>query len=193
MINYLKPKIITIKDSESSNLIRIREHLVQSNLKNDQKKNEENNLEYKANLNKSINIKKPSTSTINESNDTLNILKQLADQNQFLGKKAKTNLKKINSLIDIKLPYFSNYYRTIMYCKNKQEKKNKNRSMDDFYNNNNINKLIDIGFDQDILLDEIKLIKEEINDSIAPKTLKNFKNIEQFKVRNLIRTKICGN
>ena len=196
MINYLKPKIITIKDSESSNLIRIREHLVQSNLKNDQKKNEENNLEYKANLNKSINIKKPSTSTINESNDTLNILKQLADQNQFLGKKAKTNLKKINSLIDIKLPYFSNYYRTIMYCKNKQEKKNKNRSMDDFYNNNNnnnINKLIDIGFDQDVLLDEIKLIKEEINDSIAPKTLKNFKNIEQFKVRNLIRTKICGN
>ena len=28
-------------------------------------------------------------------------------------------MKKINSLIDIKLPYCSNYYRTIKYCKDK--------------------------------------------------------------------------
>ena len=187
MINYSKPKIIAIKDSESSNLLRIRKHLIQSSiLNNNLKKSEENTLENEVKSNKIINIKKPSTSQINESNDTLNILKQLADQNKYLEQKEKLNLKKINSLIDIRLPYFSNYYRTILYCKNDQKNKTKNLSMDDFHNNS-IDKLINIGLNKDILKDEIKLIKEEINKTTAPKILKSYKKIEQLKNRNLMK------
>jgi hypothetical protein len=116
----------------------------------------------------------------------LNILKQLADQNKYLEQKEKLNLKKINSLIDIRLPYFSNYYRTILYCKNDQKNKTKNLSMDDFHNNS-IDKLINIGLNKDILKDEIKLIKEEINKATAPKILKSYKKIEQLKNRNLMK------
>ena len=69
-------------------------------------------------------------------------------------------------MIDIKLPYFSNYSRTIKYCKDGQ--KYKNLSMDNNYDNS-FHKLIELGFHKDIMLDEIKLIKEEINDFIDKK------------------------
>ena len=89
-------------------------------------------------------------------------------------------MKKINSLIDIKLPYCSNYYRTIKYCKDNQNNKNNNLSMENYYDNS-INKLIDIGFDKDNMLDEIKLIKREINNITDAKIFKSYKNLSKFK------------
>lgn len=183
MINYSKPKLSAAKDSESSNLLRIRKHLIQSitnNIKT--QKNEENEFENEEKFKNFINYinKKPSTSIINTSNDTLNVLKHLAHQNKDLDKKAINNLKKINSLIDINLPYCSNYYRTIKYCKDKQNR-SKNLSMENFYNNNSINNLVEIGFNEDNMLDEIKLIKEEINDITDKKIINGCKNIEKLK------------
>ena len=197
MINYSKPKVVSIKDSESSNLLRIRKHLIQSmtnSLPKKETKKEENEYEFEIEekLKNSINLvnKKPSTSIINNSNDTLNIVKNLANQNEFLGKKAKKNLKKINSLIDIKLPYFDNYYRTIKYCKDNQNNKSKNMSMDNFYDDDNseYNKMIKIGFSKDNMLEEIKLIKEEINDITDAKVFQGCKRIENLKKRNIEKT-----
>jgi len=197
MINYSKPKVASLKDSESSNLLRIRKHLVQSitnSLPKKEIKKEENEyeLETEEKLKNSINLvnKKPSTSIINNSNDTLNIVKNLASQNKFLGKKAKNNLKKINSLIDIKLPYYNNYYRTIKYCKDSQNNKSKNISMDNFYDDDNseYNKMIKIGFTKDNMLEEIKLIKEEINDITDAKVFQGCKKIENLKNRNIEKT-----
>lgn len=191
MINYSKPKATLIKDLESSNLLRIRKHLIQNmttNQKND--KNENNELEQlekelgeekEDNFHNKNNYIKPSTSKINNKNDTLNVIKLLSNQNKYLDKKAYKNMKKINSLLDIQLPYYSNYYRTIKYCKNNQNNRNNNLSMGYFYENSNINKLIDIGFDKDIILDEIRLIKKEINNITDSKIFKNCKNIEKFK------------
>ena len=187
MINYSKPKLTQVKDIESSNLLRIRKHLIQSVArKNGEKKKDfENDSFIGEKLKNFDNIvyKKPSTSIINNSNDTLNVLKNLAYQNKFLDKKAKKNLKAINSLIDIKLPYCSNYYRTIKYCKDEHKIKNKNLSMDNFYDNsgNNRSKLIEMGFDEDYMLDEIKLIKEEINDITDKKIIERVKTIEKSK------------
>ena len=169
MIKYTKPKSIIVKDSESANLLRIRKHLMQSIAKNKKKlKNEKNDSFNQEKFKNYDNIKsqKPSTYKINNNNDTLNILRHLAYQNKHLDKKAKKNLKAVNSMIDIKLPYFSNYSRTIKYCKDGQ--KYKNLSMDNNYDNS-FHKLIELGFHKDIMLDEIKLIKEEINDFIDKK------------------------
>ena len=189
MINYSKPKLTHVKDIESSNLLRIRKHLIQSVASKNGKKekdieNDSFNDEKLKNY-ENIVYKKPSTSIINNSNDTLNVLKYLAYQNKSLDKKAKKNLKAINSLIDIKLPYCSNYYRTIKYCKDEQNIKNKNLSMDNFYDNsgNNRSKLIEMGFDEDYMLDEIKLIKEEINDITDKKIIERVKIIEKSKNR----------
>ena len=180
MINYSKPKAALIRDSEGSNLLRIRKHLIQSmaNIKTENKekdKDKEKEKEEKLPI-----FVKPTTSKINNSNDTLNVIKHLSNQNKYLDKKAKKNMKKINSLIDIKLPYCSNYYRTIKYCKDNQNNKNNNLSMENYYDNS-INKLIDIGFDKDNMLDEIKLIKREINNITDAKIFKSYKNLSKFK------------
>ena len=183
MINYSKPKLNAAKDSESSNLLRIRKYLIRSitnNIKT--QKNEENKLDNEDKFKNYINYKnkKPSTSIINTSNDTLNVLKHLAYKNKELDKKAINNLKKINSLVDIKLPYCSNYSRTIKYCKDKQNKSN-NLSVENINNNDSINNLMEIGFDEDNMLDEIKFIKEEINDITDKKIINGCKNIEKLK------------
>ena len=183
MINYSKPKIIQMKDTESSNLLRIRKHLVQTitNSKKNKRGDVDDSLtedKFKNYIN--IVYKKPSMSKINNSNDTLNVLKNLAYQNKFLEKKAKKNLNAINSLIDIKLPYCSNYSRTIKYCKDGQNIKNKNLSMDNYYDNSG-NELIDMGFDEDNMIDEIKLIKEEINDITDKKIIESCNHIQNLK------------
>ena len=183
MINYSKPKLNAAKDSESSNLLRIRKYLIRSitnNIKT--QKNEENKLDNEDKFKNYINYKnkKPSTSIINTSNDTLNVLKHLAYKNKELDKKAINNLKKINSLVDIKLPYCSNYSRTIKYCKDKQNKSN-NLSVENINNNDSINNLMEIGFDEDNILDEIKFIKEEINDITDKKIINGCKKIEKLK------------
>ena len=55
--------------------------------------------------------------------------------------------------------------------------------MDNFCNNSNnsINNLIEIGFNEDNMLDEIKFIKEEINDITDKKIINGCKKIEKLK------------
>ena len=183
MINYRKPRSTLIKDSEGSNLLKIRKYLIQS-ITNPKIETKENDIdidkEKEEKLPNYMNFVKPSTSKINDSNDTLNVIKYLSKENIFLDKKAKYNMKKINSLIDIKLPYCSNYYRTIKYCKNNQTNKSNNLSTNNLYDDNNINKLIDIGFDKENMIDEIKLIKKEINTITDLKNIKTRNKFENF-------------
>jgi hypothetical protein len=192
MINYSKPKLSLIKDLETSTLIGIRKHLIQSITKNNQKNNikkeekeKENDYVYEEKLKNSTNFpsKKQGASLYDYSNDTLTVVKNLANQNELLAKKAKKNLRKINSLIDIKLPFFSNYSRTIKYCKKGQNIKSNNMSMDNFYNDNSdsINKMIEIGFHKDNMAEEIKLIKKEINNITDAKIYQGVRNIEELK------------
>ena len=184
MINYQKPRSTLIKDSEGSNLLKIRKHLIQSitnQIVETKEKDIEKEKEKEEKLPEFMNFVKPSTSKINNNNDTLNVVKHLSHQNKYLGKKAKTNMTKINSLIDIKLPYCSNYFRTIKYCKNSQKNKSNNLSSNNIYDDNNINKLIDIGFDKENMMDEIKLIKKEINTITDLKNAKTRSKFENFK------------
>ena len=184
MIEYTKPKTFSIKDSESANMIRIRNHLMQNipyqkkDMKIIDSNNKENDKDFEmTNIRKYMN--KRFTNSINKNHDTLNVLKHLVYENNYLSKKAKKNLKKINSLIDIKLPYCSNYYRAIKYNKNKSMKRN--FSMDNLLSNKQ--KLAKIGFKGENALDKIKLIKDEINKikdiKKDIKVFKGFNNLEK--------------
>lgn len=180
MINYIKPKPVAIKDQEGANLLRIRKHLIQNATNSSKKSNKNRTVEdeyEKTNVRNYMN-KKPTNSTA-YNNDILNVLKNLANQNEHLADKASKNLKKVNSLIDIKLPYCSNYYRTIKYWKKLQNNKSaKNNSMDNLYSSQ---KLVEIGFKRDNTLDEIKLIKNEINNISDAKIFQKCREIEKQK------------
>ena len=180
MINYIKPKPVAIKDQEGANLLRIRKHLIQNATNSSKKSNKNRTVENdyeKTNVRNYMN-KKPTNSTA-YNNDILNVLKNLANQNEHLADKASKNLKKVNSLIDIKLPYCSNYYRTIKYWKKLQNNKSaKNNSMDNLYSSQ---KLVEIGFKRDNTLDEIKLIKNEINNISDAKIFQKCREIEKQK------------
>jgi len=184
MINYIKPKPVAIKDQESANLLRIRKHLMQ-NVTNANKKNNKNNYKTidedyeKTNVRNYMNKKLTNSTAYN--NDILNVLKNLANQNENLADKAGKNLKKINSLIDIKLPYCSNYYRTIKYWKKLQKNRSaKDNSMDNLYSSQ---KLVEMGFKRDNTLDEIKLIKNEISNITDAKIYQKCREIEKQKNR----------
>jgi hypothetical protein len=184
MINYIKPKPVAIKDQESANLLRIRKHLMQ-NAANASKKNNKNNNKTIEDDYEKINVRnymnKKVTNSTAYNNDILNILKNLSNQNQYLADKAGKNLKKINSLIDIKLPYCSNYYRTIKYWKKLQKNKTaKDNSMDNLYSSQ---KLVELGFKRDNTLDEIKLIKNEISNITDAKIFQKCREIEKQKNR----------
>ena len=202
MINYIKPKVTIIKDSESTeNIIAIRKHLAQSITNNDErkkkkeeKKNESEHSEEKSKISKNNYInniphkqtRKTNPFINNYSKDTLNIVKKLASQNKSLETKTRINLKKINSLVDIKLPYFVNYSRTIKYCKNKQRKKYECMSSDNFYvdDSNYYKKMMEFGFDKDNAVEKIKLIKEEINNLTDEKIYNGCKKIIKMRKFN---------
>ena len=184
MINYIKPKPVAIKDQESANLLRIRKHLMQ-NAANASKKNNKNNNKTIEDDYEKINVRnymnKKLTNSTAYNNDILNILKNLANQNEYLADKAGKNLKKINSLIDIKLPFCSNYYRTIKYWnKLRNNRIAKNNSMDNYYSSQ---KLVEMGFKRNNTLDEIKLIKNEISNITDAKIYQKCREIEKQKNR----------
>ena len=51
----------------------------------------------------------------NNKNETMIIIKNFAKDKRNLEEKTKFNLKRINSMLDIRLPYCSNYHRTIKF------------------------------------------------------------------------------
>ena len=117
MINYSKPSPASIQEQKIINLLRIRKHLMKSKEQKDKNENDDeiyNNFE----------LEKKENASDNKS-DTFIVIKNLAKEKDNLETKTQKNMRRINSMIDINLPYFSNYHRTIKFC----NKFNKNLSL----------------------------------------------------------------
>ena len=110
MINYSKPSPASIQEQKIINLLRIRKHLMKSKEQKDKNENDDeiyNNFEFEKKENASDN-----------KSDTFIVIKNLAKEKDNLETKTQKNMRRINSMIDINLPYFSNYHRTIKFCNN---------------------------------------------------------------------------
>ena len=61
--------------------------------------------------------------------DTMQILNQLAKQKNYMSERMEQKLKRVNSLIEIKLPYLNNYELLLNYIKgkNKSDLESKNK------------------------------------------------------------------
>ena len=117
MINYSKPSPASIQEQKIINLLRIRKHLMKSKEQKEKNENDDeiyNNFEFEKKENASDN-----------KSDTFIVIKNLAKEKDNLETKTQKNMRRINSMIDINLPYFSNYHRTIKFC----NKFNKNLSL----------------------------------------------------------------
>ena len=87
-------------------------------------------INIKSNINKKNNDKNI-ISELNNINvngkDTLEVLKSLANQEKYLSERINKKMEKVNSLIEVNLPFPKNYQSIINYCKNKQILKDKNK------------------------------------------------------------------
>ena len=138
-INYTKPKQQQIKDKESANLIRIKRYLYPNIL--DKIKLKKENKSFNHIVKNNIPLRKnASLNNINNNNhlsekgnktfeddlykvevngkDTIEVLNNLLNQGQFLSERMEKKLEKVNSLIDVKLPYTRNYELVLNYIKN---------------------------------------------------------------------------
>ena len=147
MINYSKPTFVTFKRKKNLNLLKIRTLFSKSYI--EKEKNEINKTH------KSIDNKNENTSTFNK-NETMIVLKNLAKDKKSLEIKTNNRLKRINSMVDIKLPFYSNYHRTIKYCK-------KLNNLTAEMERNEKKKKIEFKFKKGDS-DKIKIIKDEINN-----------------------------
>lgn len=150
-INYKRAKPQQIKDKESANLVRIKKFLYPSNFDFDEKKEKENKANKQNNniilkRNSSMNdiyLSKKNETTKNTQNiedklknidvsgkDTMEILNNLVDQGELLSERLQKKLEKVNNLIEINLPFPSNYELILNYIKKHPYLKN----------NNNLNK-----------------------------------------------------
>ena len=154
LINYSKVKPQPIKDKESANLVRIKKFLYPSNFDENTQKESRESKESKEKENKTTksnnkiiilkrnssmndiyinkNIKQ-TTNTEDKLNyidvngkDTMEVLNNLVDQGEFLSERLQKKLKKVNSLIEINLPYPSNYELILKYFKKHPDLKNNN-------------------------------------------------------------------
>ena len=163
MINYTKPTHKIIQEQKVLNVLKIRAQLKKHDKSKDKNLTDIMNIYYQNKDNNFFETYK---------NDTIMVLKDLAKKGDNLELKTKKNLRKINSMIDIKLPYFSNYYRTINYCKNMglttvTEKKNENQKFQFNFGDDAKNKI-------DLIKNRIKLLTHD-------KVRKECENIEQKK------------
>ena len=165
MINYSKPSFITFKEKKNLNLLKIRKLLSKSY--REKEKNEINKT------NKNIDDKNDNASSFNK-NETMIVLKNLAKDKKSLEIKTNYRLKKINSMVDIKLPFYSNYHRTIKYCR-------KLNNISTELERNEKKKKIEFKLKKGNV-DKIKLIKDEIKnltqDKIKEKYNELIKKIE---------------
>ena len=137
-INYTKAKPQQIKDKESANLVRIKKFLYPSNFDLDEKTEKENKTNRQTNniipkRNSSMNDiylspkNKTTKDTLNNGDklsnidvngkDTMEILNNLVDQGEFLSERLNKKLEKVNNLIEINLPFPSNYELILNYIK----------------------------------------------------------------------------
>ena len=137
-INYTKPKQQQIKDKESANLIRIKRYLYPNildkiKLKKENKSSNhivKNNIPLRKNaslnnINNNNHLSEKGNKTFEDDlykvevngKDTIEVLNNLLNQGQFLSERMEKKLEKVNSLIDVKLPYTRNYEIVLNYNK----------------------------------------------------------------------------
>ena len=164
MINYSKPSNL-IKEKEMLNILNIRRELLRSKGKKN-KKDELNEKYFESDTNKNIPISE-------NKGDTILVIKELAKNNNKLEVNTKKNMRKINSMIDLKLPFFKNYDRTINYC----NKLNISLSLSEIGTNKPI--LFKFKNDQ---ANKIELLKNEIKKNLTyDKIRKGCEEIERNK------------
>ena len=100
MINYAKPNPISLQEKKNSTLLKIRKQL--SNTNKDIKINETERIDLNTDDTNLL------SKNENNKNETMIIIKNFAKDKRNLEEKTKFNLKRINSMLDIQLPYYSN-------------------------------------------------------------------------------------
>ena len=165
MINYAKPNPISLQEKKNSTLLKIRKQL--SNTNKDIKINETERIDLNTDDTNLL------SKNENNKNETMIIIKNFAKDKRNLEEKTKFNLKRINSMLDIQLPYYSNYHRTIRFCRkfksisNDMEKNKKEIKPKFLFKNDDVNKL--------------KLIKNEIIGLTSEKIKERYNEIEKNK------------
>jgi hypothetical protein len=156
LINFKKPKPIPIKDKESANLLRIKKLLYPTKSIRKEviepiktKEKEYTIIKRNASMNSIYDIKNldkiGKTDDINEKDkvkdidvsgqDTMQILNKLAQQKDYLTQRMDNKLRRVNSLIEIKLPFISNYELILKYVNSQNKKGIKNKNLSE--NNDN--------------------------------------------------------
>ena len=156
LINFKKPKPIPIKDKESANLLRIKKLLYPTKSIRKEviepiktKEKEYTIIKRNASMNSIYDIKNldkiGKTVDINEKDkvkdidvsgqDTMQILNKLAQQKDYLTQRMDNKLRRVNSLIEIKLPFISNYELILKYVNSQNKKGIKNKNLSE--NNDN--------------------------------------------------------
>ena len=146
-INYTKPKPLQIKDKENANLVRIKKFLYPSYFDIDIKKStkdlsQNSNVSLKKCIsmndiyNTPQNLKNLSLNNKTFGNklnnidvngkDTMEVLNSLVGQGEYLSERLAQKLEKVNSLIEINLPYPSNYGMILNYLNKNNNVKNDN-------------------------------------------------------------------
>lgn len=156
LINFKKPKPIPIKDKESVNLLRIKKLLYPTKSIRKEviepiktKEKEYTIIKRNASMNSIYDIKNldkiGKTVDINDKDkikdievsgqDTMQILNKLAQQKDYLTQRMDNKLRRVNSLIEIKLPFISNYELILKYVNSQNKKGIKNKNLSE--NNDN--------------------------------------------------------
>ena len=150
LINYKKPKPQQIRDKESTNLLRIKKllnpntflkkEIINENSKKDLgyiiKRN--SSMSYIYNVPKNETLRKSTDNNHLEKiknidvngQDTMQVLTKLREQKDYLTERMEQKLKRVNSLIEIKLPFLSNYENILNYINknNKIREQSKNKA-----------------------------------------------------------------
>ena len=144
LINYKKPKPIPIRDKETTNLVKIKKLLYPSNSKIKEFKDSIQKIKRNASMNNiyedvtspyagktadNLSILEKIKNIDVSGQDTMQILNQLAKQKNYMSERMEQKLKRVNSLIEIKLPYLNNYELLLNYIKgkNKSDLESKNK------------------------------------------------------------------
>ena len=209
LINYTRAIPEQIKDQENANLIRIKKILYPSNFDIDINEKKENktfrknssNIILKSNssmndINKSIKKKKTLKEIQNKDEklnnvdangkDTMEVLNNLVDQGEFLTERMQKKLDKVNSLIEIKLPYPSNYELILNYIKKHPNLRKDEKNFEIFTpkSESKISKGLKIS---PYLRSKLISIKEDIaikNNEYLEKKLKDSKSLPYIKIKN---------
>ena len=146
LINYKKPKVRQIKDKESTSLQKINKLLYVNSLKKNEMNKRIKTDVLKRNI--SMNFLGTTDPSVNEKiknidvngQDTMQILNKLAEQNDYITQRMDNKLKRVNSLIEFKLPFLNNYEPILDFFK--KNKKSKAKSCDSKLDNIDNKKIV---------------------------------------------------